>query len=511
MPARQRAAHHHTSLRMRMVAALLALVLALAGLGAWSAWHLRQLGQVAERILADNYLSVEAAQQMRESLERLDADRRAALLPPASGRMPDSSRDRGDFERAWRAAAGNLTEPGEDAVVEAIRAGFARYLAGDRDGVEVARLRAETARLLTMNRDAMQRKSDDAGAVARRDVVWGVALAVVLTLGGIGLTRAVVTSVIGPLETLTAATARIAAGDLDVAVPVERDDKVGQMARAFNDMAARLRQGKASDLDAIAQARQVAERVMLLEDVRHLHELNRLKSEFVAEASHELRTPIASLQLGLNLALERPGSLPAREAEILTQCRDEAERLARLVRELLDLSRLEGGTRAPRFEPCPAGPLVRDAVVPLTRAVAARGVALTVEAPDTLPAVRVDRAQIERVLSNLVTNGARATRPGGRVTVTATASPEAVAVAVADTGIGMPADQLARIFEPFAQVPGGSAGGAGLGLSISRRIVEAHGGQIKVQSTAGVGSTFTFTLPRAADTSQETGHEDTDR
>jgi signal transduction histidine kinase len=143
-------------------------------------------------------------------------------------------------------------------------------------------------------------------------------------------------------------------------------------------------------------------------------------------------------------------------------------------------------------------------VTPLTRAVAARGVTLAVETPADLPVVAVDRAQIERVLSNLVTNAARATRPGGRVTVSATAAPEAVAVAVADTGVGIPADHLARIFEPFAQVPGGTPGGAGLGLSISRRIVEAHGGQLTVQSTPGVGSTFTFTLPRAAGVPQET-------
>ena len=82
---------------------------------------------------------------------------------------------------------------------------------------------------------------------------------------------------------------------------------------------------------------------------------------------------------------------------------------------------------------------------------------------------------------------------------------------MSDTGIGIPADHLARIFEPFAQVPGGTPGGAGLGLSISRRIVEAHGGQLTVQSTPGVGSTFTFTLPRVVRESQETGHEDTDR
>ena len=484
----------HDSIRVRLIATLAALVVALAGLGGWSALRLWDLGRVAERILADNYLSVEAAQTMRVSLERLDAGRRAQAAALPGNSRPGQADDRQRFDAAFRAAAGNITEPGETEVIEAIRAGYARYAAGEAGALEP--LREATDRLEALNADAMGHKSDAAGALARRDVVWTVALVALLTVVGGWLTRAVAKSVIGPIETLTRATTRIAAGDLEVAVPVERDDEIGQMARSFNEMAARLRQAKASDLDAIAQARQVAERVMLLEDVRHLHELNRLKSEFVAEASHELRTPITSLQLGINLALEHPEALPAREAEILGMCRDEAERLARLVRELLDLSRIESGTRTPRFVRCAAGPLVHDAVEPLRLAVAARGVSLGVDVAPDLPEVEVDRAQIERVVSNLVTNGARATRPGGRVTVTATATGDAVVVDVADTGVGFAAEHLARIFEPFAQVPGGSAGGAGLGLSISRRIIEAHGGRLTVQSMPGAGSTFTFTLPR---------------
>ncbi len=499
----------HGSIRVRLIATLAALVVALAGLGGWSVLRLRDLGRVAERILADNYLSVDAAQVMRVSLERLEADRRALTAGPSVDRRVSQADDRRRFDEAFAAAAGNITEPGETEVIEAIRAGYARYVAGEAGALEP--LREATGRLEVLNADAMGHKSDAAGTLARRDVVWTVALVALLTVVGAWLTRAVATSVIGPIETLTRATTRIAAGDLEVAVPVERDDEIGQMARSFNEMAARLRLAKASDLDAIAQARQVAERVMLLEDVRHLHELNRLKSEFVAEASHELRTPITSLQLGINLALEHPEALPAREAETLGMCRDEAERLARLVRELLDLSRIESGTRAPRFERVAAALLARDAVTPLTRAVAARGVSLTVAAAEELPWVDVDRTQIERVISNLVTNGARATRPGGRVTVTATATPETVMVAVSDTGIGIPAEHLTRIFEPFAQVPGGPSGAAGLGLSISRRIVEAHGGSLTVQSAPGAGSTFTFTLPRAARQPQETGHEDTNR
>jgi signal transduction histidine kinase len=114
-----------------------------------------------------------------------------------------------------------------------------------------------------------------------------------------------------------------------------------------------------------------------------------------------------------------------------------------------------------------------------------------------LPAVAADRGQIERVIANLIINAMRATAGDGTISVTAVLRDGEVAIAVADTGAGIPREFLARVFEPFVQVPGASAGGAGLGLAISRRIVEGHGGQLSVQSEVGQGSTFTFTVPIA--------------
>ena len=208
------------SIRVRLMATLAALVVGLAGLGGWSALRLRDLGRVAERILADNYLSVEAAQVMRVSLERLDAHRRTPDGATPGDTDSGRAEDRRRFDEAFAAAAGNITEPGETDVIEAIRASYARYGAGEPGALET--LRSATERLEALNADAMRNKSDAAGALARRDVVWTVALVALLTVAGGWLTRAVATSVIGPIETLTRATARIAAGDLNVEVPVAR-------------------------------------------------------------------------------------------------------------------------------------------------------------------------------------------------------------------------------------------------------------------------------------------------
>ena len=118
--------------------------------------------------------------------------------------------------------------------------------------------------------------------------------------------------------------------------------------------------------------------------------------------------------------------------------------------------------------------------------------------PPDLPAVLADKAQIERVLANLVTNAARATPKGGRITVTAEPRDGQVAIAVTDTGVGIPAEYLRRIFEPFVQVPNGTGGAGGLGLAISRKLIEAHHGQMTVQSEPGAGAVFAFTLPVAS-------------
>jgi len=234
--------------------------------------------------------------------------------------------------------------------------------------------------------------------------------------------------------------------------------------------------------------------VTLLQDVTHLREVDRLKTEFVATASHELRTPLATLQMGVNLLLEgAAGPLSVAQVEVLATCRQETARLERLLGELLDLSRLEAGERAPRLVDVPAAELVRDAVEPLRLQVESTGLTLRVQVPPELPAVRADRAQMERVLANLVTNAVRATERG-RITVTAVARGGDVVVTVSDTGRGIPPEWLPRVFERFVQVPG-AAGGAGLGLAISQHIVEAHGGHMTVHSEPGRGSEFTFTLP----------------
>jgi len=160
--------------------------------------------------------------------------------------------------------------------------------------------------------------------------------------------------------------------------------------------------------------------VTLLEDITHLSEISRLKSEFIAAASHELRTPLTSVQMGIYLLLEgTTGPLAERQQEILEVCREDTTRLDRLMRELLDLSKLESGAVTPVLAPIRPSALISGAIEPLRLQVESRGIRLEVDAPPDLPAIAVDRSQIERVITNLVTNAMRATAAGGVITVAA--------------------------------------------------------------------------------------------
>jgi signal transduction histidine kinase len=237
--------------------------------------------------------------------------------------------------------------------------------------------------------------------------------------------------------------------------------------------------------------------VTILEDITHLREIDRLKSEFIATASHELRTPLTSVQMGVHLLLEGAlGELTDEQNEVLQACRQDCERLDKLMRDLLDLSRIEAGESQPQMAAVSARDLIQTAVKELRPQVEAKDLKLSVEAPAELPWISADRMQIERVIGNLVINALRHTKQG-EIKISAEQRDGHVAVSVSDTGSGIPTEYLPHIFDKFVQVPDAPTGGAGLGLTISKSIIEAHGGKISVQSQVGRGTTFTFTLPLA--------------
>ena len=237
-------------------------------------------------------------------------------------------------------------------------------------------------------------------------------------------------------------------------------------------------------------------------DVTKFHLLDRLKSDMVSTVSHELKTPLTSVQMAIHLLLEElVGPLTPKQIELLLAARQDSDRILTMINDLLDLTRIEQGRVELELEAVPAEELIADAVKRLQSQAQAAGLSLTSEFSGARLSVMVDRDRIEHVFDNLVMNAIQHTARGGSIRLGAIAGDgDRVRFVVRDTGEGIAAEHVARIFEKFYRVPSSThAGGAGLGLAIVREIVSAHGGQIDVSSQPGKGTAFTFTLPHSMD------------
>jgi PAS domain S-box-containing protein len=233
---------------------------------------------------------------------------------------------------------------------------------------------------------------------------------------------------------------------------------------------------------------------VILQDVTRLHRFDQLKNDLVATVAHEFRTPLTSLRMAIHLCLEqRVGPLTDKQSDLLYTAREDCERLQRIVDELLDLAKIQGGRMQLHRRRVAPRALVDDAVDAHSRLAGEHHIELATELEPALPELEVDRDRIQLVFANLLTNAIRHSPRGAAVRLRGSATNGAVRFEVSDQGPGIPTEQQGAIFEKFAQ--GAAPGAAGLGLSIAREIVSAHGGQIGVESEIGQGSTFWFTVP----------------
>lgn len=575
-----------------------------------------RLGRSIDRIFRDNYKSVVAAQNMKDTLERMDSSALFVLAGQTQRAQTQYEVNRKRFADAYYIEAHNITEPGEQEMADDIGRLFATYqksikkllyanppmAAHDARTLYFTsldptflRLKSRAQDVLDINQAAIVRADRRAKAEARRSSIISVAITIGALFLAVFLAVRMVRATLVPIQALTRQAEEIGAGHLDQHIDIRRPDEIGTLASTFNRMTERLREARRIQEQQLHLAQRMSDEaltslfdpvvvtdsqgrivhvnraaegvfgpvdklvgsrvsevisdteiaheienaiarcgtktegepktvqiqvgtstrsyyprattmcdddgtllgaVAVLEDVTHLTELDRMKTEFISVASHELRTPVASLLLAAQLLQEgAAGELTPRQKEIISTQLEDLQRLERLMKDLLDLTRLELGTTPPRIEVVRPDELVQTAVDSVASQAEAKGINLVVEVSDNLPTVKADKEQINRVLVNLLSNALRHTQGGGRITVRANRKDNTAAFEVADTGTGIPREYLPRIFERFVQVPGATGGGAGMGLSIAQAIVKAHGGEISAESELEKGSRFTFTLP----------------
>jgi signal transduction histidine kinase len=272
--------------------------------------------------------------------------------------------------------------------------------------------------------------------------------------------------IVAPVRTLTDASQRIADGHYAERVHVDGTDEIAQLAARFNQMAAQLEQ------------------------------VESMRRQLIGDVTHELRTPLTSIKGYMEGLVD--GVLPA-TPDTFNQIHHEADRLSRLVDDLQELSRVEAKAYSLDLRSIAVSNLVQTTVKRLSPQATAKRITLRSSLPTDLPPVQADEDRITQVLVNLVANAIQYTPEGGDVTISAARQADEVHISVKDTGIGVPPEHLANLFTRFYRVDKSrsrnAGGGSGIGLTIARHLVEAHGGRIWAESKGdGQGSTFTFSL-----------------
>jgi signal transduction histidine kinase len=312
-----------------------------------------------------------------------------------------------------------------------------------------------------------------------------------LVLGGlvvsIWASLAMARHMVRPINALHVGAAKIGAGELSHRITVRTGDELETLADQFNHMAEQLESSYAGLEQKIRDR------------TRDLEIANRHKSEFLAHMSHELRTPLNAIIGFADVLRERMfGELNPKQAEYMDDIHASGQHLFSVINDILDLSKIEAGRMGLELSAFDLPRAIGNALTLVSERAARCGIKLEREIDPRLGSFTGDERKFKQILLNLLSNSIKFTPEGGRILVKATATASTVEISVSDSGVGIaPADQEI-IFEEFRQVQGSdgrSREGTGLGLTLTRKFVEMHGGRISVRSEPGEGSTFTFTLP----------------
>jgi two-component system phosphate regulon sensor histidine kinase PhoR len=237
--------------------------------------------------------------------------------------------------------------------------------------------------------------------------------------------------------------------------------------------------------------------LVLLQDLTELRNLQTMRRDMVGNISHELRTPISGIKVMVETL--QNGAIDDREAaqNFLSRIQGEVDRLTQMVAEITQLSRIETGRAELKIEAVDLNSLIEEIILQMSPLAEKQQITLLKELAAGLPSVQADKDRIRQTIINLVHNGIKFNKPAGKVTISTAYDSHSVTTGIIDTGTGISKDDLPHVFERFYKADKArTGGGSGLGLAIAKHTIQAHGGEIRVQSKEGSGSTFTFNLPR---------------
>ncbi len=596
-------------MKQRIFFGLAPLFVLLIALGAYAATLFAKLGNRVDIILRENFRSVLAGQQMKETAERMDSALFFSLAGEEERGRKMYAQNLPAFRESLRTELGNITLPGEAALAEKVRQAHEQYanraeifwatndhlarrsMYFDEMLPAFTNVKDSAQEIIRINQENMVQADRDARELSAKSTRYMIVAIVAGIAGAVYFAARLQRTILQPINALTAVSKRLGEGELDQVVAVDSHDELGQLADTFNKMATKLRAYRQMMGDQVLQARQMTEitfsafpdpiialsaegridfmnpaagrflykigktqslpesvqaevdrvfqgapdylptsfervtvcrvddqeifmlpRVIgmrdeggrifgvavVLQDVTRLRLLDEVKSNLVSTVSHELKTPLTSIRMGLHLLLEeRIGALNTKQTELLLAAREDAERLLRMINDLLDLAKLESGTAALPKDAMEPQELLESAEEDSRGLVESRGSRLVSKISPALPRVSVDARQIAHVFSNFISNAVKHTKAGQDIVLRAKNQGGKVRFSVIDQGPGIDPRYQSRVFDRFFRIPGTEVTGAGLGLAIAREIVLSQGGTIGVESTPGEGSEFYFDLPPA--------------
>jgi len=596
-------------LRKRLLLSLLPFLVVLLATGGYALVLFSRLPASLNADVAENYRSAVASQRMLLALAELESE---AWASAGTGGSFDAAfvQQQQRFEADLALQLGDASLPGEKDLNQLLADNYraftaaltnlsslhsfeSRHRACEREiAPRVKNMKGLLDKILKLNQSAILATNQKIARITRdvtRLMLIGMAIAIALSAYASYLLSR---SVLRPIQAVTRATRELGEGNLDQTVPVVSHDELGELALAFNRMAAQLREYRQSTTDELVRLHRtmettlasfpdpifvlnnegrielanpaaaeftsalgvqgqlperlqtIAQRTLaggehflphsfdavlsyrvngaekyflprvltmrdkqdalfgvavVLYDVTRFRLLDAAKTDLVATVSHELKSPLTSVRMALHILLERTvGALTPKQDELVQTARNDAERLLRILNDLLDLARLEGGNAELRRENIKPADLLAVMVGETIDRAAARGLKLTSAVDPDLPAVSVDPQRISHVFSNLIRNAIKHSPAGGEILLRAArAEDNTVRFSVTDQGPGIAEEYHTRVFDRFFRVPGQSQKGAGLGLSIAREITLAHGGRIGVRSTPRHGAEFFVVLAAA--------------